>query len=53
MPSGSKITLFKYLFFNLIFQLNSKPAHFKKYIYVKGFLCFDVKNPLLKDVQAL
>jgi hypothetical protein len=40
------------LLLNLIFQLNSKTTHFRVYVYMNFFLCFDAKKSLLKFVQA-
>jgi hypothetical protein len=42
-----------YLLLNIIFQLNSKHTHFLTYVYMKFFLCFDLKNSLFKFVQAV
>jgi len=37
---------------NAVFYGNSKTAYFWKYVYMNFLLCFNVKNSLLKFVQA-
>ena len=45
------ITYLKYLFFKVIFKLNSKPL-FTVHTFLFSVLCFDVKNSCFKFVQA-
>jgi hypothetical protein len=46
------ITYLSYLSLSVIFQLNSKTTPSPMYVYVNFMLCFDVKNLLLKSIQA-
>jgi hypothetical protein len=47
-----KYYIFKIFVLNVVFQLNSKPTHFLKYVCMSVF-CFDMENSLLKFFHAL